>query len=73
MSPFEDPRVLTPREQEVVALVARGYSAKEIARATMLTPRMVERYLEVSRHKLGAANTTHLVAKAMSEGLLELH
>lgn len=72
MSLLEEPRMLTAQEREVVALVARGYSAKEIARATTMTPRMVERHLEVSRHKLGAVNTTHLVVRAVSAGMLQL-
>jgi DNA-binding CsgD family transcriptional regulator len=65
-----DATFLTPLEREIVALIAEGKSAKEIARSTALGPRTVERHLDVCRQKLGATNNAHLVAiVASSESL----
>jgi DNA-binding CsgD family transcriptional regulator len=63
--------VLTPREREVVALIADGMSAKDIGRQMNLSPRTVERHIETSRCKLRAQNKAQLVANALAVGLIE--
>ena len=61
---------LTQRELEIVALVADGYSAKEIAQRTQLSPRTIERVIENCRFKLQARNKSQLVTKAIAGGHL---
>jgi DNA-binding NarL/FixJ family response regulator len=62
--------LLTPREREVVALIADGLSAKDIGRQMNLSPRTVERHIETSRCKLRAQNKAQLVANALAGGLI---
>lgn len=68
----ETQAVLTPREREVVALIALGMSTKGIARHINLSPRTVERHIETSRCKLRASNQAQLVAKALADGMISL-
>jgi DNA-binding NarL/FixJ family response regulator len=68
----EPPVRLTPREREVVALIAGGMSAKGIAREMNLSHRTVERHIETCRCKLRASNQAQLVAKALADGLISL-
>lgn len=60
------------RELEVLRYVLLGLSNKEVARRLDRSPRTVDRYVEVVRFKLRAKNRTHMVACALSAGLLEL-
>lgn len=62
---------LTPRELEVLALVAGGLSAKEIALHIAIAPRTVERHIDNARLKMRARNRTHLVTRAIASGLLD--
>lgn len=62
--------VLTAREQQVLALVAHGLSAKEIAQEIEIAPRTVERHVENLRLKIRARNRTHMVILAVESGLL---
>lgn len=59
---------LTAREQDVVRLVSRGYSAKQIALELAIAPRTVDSYLEHAKAKTGARNRNHLVAIAIGNG-----
>jgi DNA-binding CsgD family transcriptional regulator len=61
---------LTQREREVLALVATGMSAKEVARELGIAPRTVERHIDHIRLKTRTRNRSHLVAFAISEGLI---
>ena len=63
---------LTHREQEVLELVANGFSAKEVAVQIGIAPRTVEGHLETVRLKLRARNRAHMVTQAVLEGLLEI-
>lgn len=51
---------LTPREREVVDLVAAGSTQKAVAARLGIGRRQVERLLEQARAKKGARSTTHL-------------
>ncbi|WEK44013.1 MAG: helix-turn-helix transcriptional regulator [Candidatus Sphingomonas colombiensis] len=62
---------LTARELEVLALVAGGLSAKEIALRIAIAPRTVERHIDNARLKMRARNRTHLVTRAIASGLLD--
>ena len=62
---------LTPRETDVLRLVARGRTAKQIAPLLGMTTSTVQHHLNHIRAKLGAKNNAHLVALALRAGLIE--
>ena len=68
---FSEPH-LTAREHQILELVARGQSAKEIAIEIKIAPRTVERHIENIRLKLNARNRAHLVTQAICLGILTI-
>ncbi|MGO4667287.1 response regulator transcription factor [Bosea sp. 2RAB26] len=56
---------LTPREREILDLVAQGRSTKEIARALDLSPRTVETHRANIGEKLGATSVAAMVRAAL--------
>lgn len=66
-----DRPVLSPREQEVLALVADGLSAPEIAAHLQLGTTTIKTHLQAIYEKLGVADRAAAVATAMRCGLLE--
>jgi len=67
-APEEDP--LSPREREVLALVAQGLSDREIAEQLIVSPHTVHRHVANIRHKLGVGSRASAVAEAARMGLL---
>jgi DNA-binding CsgD family transcriptional regulator/tetratricopeptide (TPR) repeat protein len=63
--------VLTPRELDVLRLVARGLSDAEIAGALVVSPHTVHRHVANVRAKLRLPSRSAAVAYASREGLLE--
>ena len=63
-------RALSPREIEVMTLLAVGHNRAQVARALEISEHTLRVYIESARFKLGALNTTHAVARAMSRGLI---
>jgi len=61
---------LSPREREVVQLIARGRTNKEIAKRLSISVRTVERHRSSIMNKLGLQNRAELVAYAVQQGLL---
>ncbi|AXB78971.1 response regulator transcription factor [Novosphingobium sp. P6W] len=61
---------LTSREAEVVTLVARGLSAKEVALALAIAPCTVERHVENVRLKTQTRNRVHMIAHVLQNGML---
>lgn len=61
---------LTAREAQVLQLVARGRSAKEVALELSIAPCTVERHIENVRLKTRTRNRAHMVAVVMSDGWL---
>jgi ATP/maltotriose-dependent transcriptional regulator MalT len=57
-----DPHRLSSREQEVSALVARGYTNRQIADQLVLSGRTVERHIENILGKLGLQSRTQIAA-----------
>ncbi len=47
---------LSGRQKEILALVARGLTDREIARELWLTPHTVANHLQLIYHELGARN-----------------
>lgn len=63
---------LTPRELEVLRLVAQGLQNKEIASALVISERTVKFHVSSIMGKLGAGNRTEAVSIAAQQGLIEL-
>lgn len=61
---------LTPRETEVLALVAQGNSNPTIAKTLFLSEATVKTHLLHAFEKLGVSDRTRAVTKAMELGLL---
>ena len=64
------PDLLTPREREVLELIAAGLSNKEIASRLFITPGTVKWYVNIIFKKLGVKTRTQAVAEAHKLGLL---
>jgi DNA-binding NarL/FixJ family response regulator len=65
----EDP--LTPREQEVVKLIAEGHTSEEIAGILVISKKTVERHRANILEKLGMRNRVDLTRYAIRRGLVE--
>jgi two-component system, NarL family, nitrate/nitrite response regulator NarL len=63
--------VLTPREREVLALLAEGQSAPDIARELVLSTTTIKTHLGHLYEKLGVSDRAAAVAEAMRRGLIE--
>jgi DNA-binding CsgD family transcriptional regulator/tetratricopeptide (TPR) repeat protein len=63
------PVLLSRREQEVAALVARGLSNREIARTLYLSERTAENHVQHILTKLGFGSRAQIAAWAVAEGL----
>ena len=60
---FSTRKSLTPRETEIIELVAKGMSAAEIAERLGIGPCTVRTHIEHIKIKLDAKNTAEAVAK----------
>jgi len=65
----EDP--LSAREQEVLKLVAEGYSTKRIAETLVISEKTVERHRANILEKLGMRDRVELTRYAIRHGLIE--
>ena len=65
----EDP--LTPREQEIVKLIAEAYTNDEIAEALVISKKTVERHRANILEKLGMRDRVELTRYAIRRGLVE--
>jgi len=63
---------LTPREADVLRLVARGNANKAIAAQLSLTEETVKSHIRSILAKLGANDRTHAVAIGVKRGIIEL-
>lgn len=61
---------LSPRQREVLQLIAEGRSSKEIADCMKISPRTVEFHKNMIMAKLGAHNSTDLIRYAVKHGLV---
>ena len=73
---FEDgvgPKIsatLSPRELSAMTYLAKGFSRAQAANELSISEHTLRVYIEAARHKLGALNTTHAVARALSSGII---
>ena len=66
----EEPASLTPRERQVIALVAEGRTSREIASFLRVTPRTVEAHRENIGKKLGIRTVAAFTRFAIAQGIL---
>ena len=62
----------SPREREVLALIAKGRSNKEVASDLGLSEDTVKRHVSNLMAKLGAQDRTQAVTEALRRGLIEV-
>lgn len=63
-------QALSPREVDAMTLLAIGYNRAQVANSLSISEHTLRVYIESARFKLGALNTTHAVARALSRGLI---
>lgn len=61
---------LSPRELSAMTMLAKGLNRAQAAAEMEISEHTLRVYIESARHKLGALNTTHAVARALSSGLI---
>lgn len=66
----EPSQALSPREVDVMTFLAMGYSRAQVAQTLAISEHTLRVYVESARFKLGASNTVHAVARALSRGLI---
>ncbi|MEV5648102.1 LuxR C-terminal-related transcriptional regulator [Nocardia sp. NPDC052254] len=62
-------RDLSPRERQVLAHIAGGYTHHQTSRRLSISRSSVETYLQRIRIKLGAPTRAHLIRAAVGLGL----
>ena len=62
---------LTPRERQIVEMLARGATGDQIAQQLVLSPETVQKHVHNAKRKLGAATRAHLIALALTRGLID--
>jgi len=68
-----DDNALSPREIEVLRLVAQGSSNKRIGLTLHITEDTVKAHMKAVLAKLGASDRTHAVTLALRRGIIDLH
>ncbi|MFL5938259.1 MAG: response regulator [Gaiellaceae bacterium] len=68
---IEDFEVLTPRELQVLKLIAEAYSSKEIAKELVISVKTVERHRQNILDKLGMSDRVELTRYAIRRGLIQ--
>ncbi|MEU8260475.1 response regulator transcription factor [Micromonospora sp. NPDC048999] len=63
--------ILTPREEEIIKLIAEGNSAKEIAETLVISVKTVDRHRANILQKLGMRDRIDLTRYAIRAGLVE--
>src|ERR1700693_2669634 len=72
--PMENPwstYMLTPRQKDILCLIAEDLTAKEIADKTNISPKTVDFHKRILRKKLGKMGTAGLVRFAIRSGFVE--
>ena len=66
----EEPQPLSPREREIVRLIALGRTSPEIAEELRIAHETVRTHARNAMLKAGARSRAHLVARALGAGLV---
>ena len=67
-----DPKQLTPRERQIVKLVAEGKTNKRIAIILSVSIKTVETHRSSAMHKVGAKSSADLTLYAARNDLVEV-
>ena len=65
-------RTLSPREREIMDLLAQGLTGEQVAEHLFLSPETVKTHIRNAMAKLEASTRVHAVAIALEEGLISL-
>jgi DNA-binding NarL/FixJ family response regulator len=65
-------RSLSPREREILKLIARGLSNADVARALTISSATVRTHLEHIYQKLEVSNRTEAVTEGIRQGLIDV-
>jgi len=63
---------LTPREREVLQLIAEGHTGRDVAERLFLSPKTVEGHKTRIMEKIGAKNRSDLIRFALRSGIVTL-
>jgi DNA-binding NarL/FixJ family response regulator len=63
---------LTPREKELLELLARGFSQKDVARISEISPHTVSAHIKSIYAKMAVNSRSEAVFEAVQSGLLDL-
>jgi DNA-binding NarL/FixJ family response regulator len=63
--------ILTPRELQVLKLIAEAYTSKEIAQELVISIKTVERHRQNILDKLGMSDRVELTRYAIRRGLIQ--
>lgn len=63
--------MVSEKRLKIIELVSMGLTSVEIGRRVELSPRTVEKHLELLRATYGAKNSSHLVGIAFREKLIK--
>jgi PAS domain S-box-containing protein len=66
------PRTLSPREREVLGLLARGLTGEQIAERLVLSPETIRTHIRNAREKLGASTRVEAVTMALLAREIEI-
>jgi DNA-binding NarL/FixJ family response regulator len=64
---------LSPREKEILPLVAQGLDNKQIGKQLFISEKTAKNYITSIRKKLELANRTQIALYALRNGLIELY
>jgi len=70
--PASEPSALTPREREVLQLLAEGHSTKQIADCLHVSPKTADTHRQQIMNKLGLRSVAELTKYALRAGLTSL-
>jgi DNA-binding CsgD family transcriptional regulator len=71
-TPFPLRTTLTSTEQQLLEMLAQGWTAREAAGQVDLGVKAALRHIDILRRKMRARNTPHLIARAFSKGILKI-
>lgn len=64
----EQPRVLSPRERQILAMLAKGLTGEQIAKELFISPETVRTHVRNAIEKLDAHTRTHAIVIALTSG-----
>jgi DNA-binding CsgD family transcriptional regulator len=67
-SPARPPRPLSPRQRDVLTLLARGYSCGQASHELGISPSVVHQHALLAEAKLRASNREQAIAAAIALG-----